>query len=126
VEDRAVLDQLNLVVENMDEMAAFYEHLGLDLAQSPPGWAAHHRNTEPAPGLHFDLDSPEFAATWNEGWPAGRRGWSSGFASQLAMVAMHCSTDWLTLVTRFSNRRTTPSSVAATQWSPTLTATPSG
>jgi uncharacterized glyoxalase superfamily protein PhnB len=79
VEDQPMLDQLNLVVKNMDEMAAFYEHLGMDLAQSPPGWAAHHRNTEPTPGLHFDLDSPEFAATWNEGWPADQHGVVIGF-----------------------------------------------
>ncbi len=79
MEDRPVLDQLNLVVRNMDEMAAFYEHLRMDLAPSPPEWAAHHRNTEPAPGLHFDLDSPGFAATWNEGWPAGQHGVVIGF-----------------------------------------------
>ena len=79
LEDRPVLDQLNLVVKNMDEIAAFYEHLGMDLAQSPPGWQAHHRNTEPAPGLHFDLDSSAFAATWNEGWPPDHHGVVIGF-----------------------------------------------
>jgi hypothetical protein len=126
VEDRPVLDQLNLVVKNMAEMAAFYEHLGLDLAQSPPGWAAHHRNTEPAPCLHLDLDSPEFAATWNAGWPADQHGVVIGFASQLATVSMPCSTDWSMQVTGCSNRPTTPFSAAAMQWSATLTAMQSG
>ena len=79
MKDRPVLDQVNLVVKNMEEMAQFYEHLGMDLTQGPPGWQAHHRNTEPAPGLHFDLDSSAFAATWNEGWPAEQHGVVIGF-----------------------------------------------
>ncbi len=63
----------------MDEMARFYEHLGMDLSQGPPAWQAHHRNTTPAPGLDFDLDSSTFAATWNEGWAPDQHGVVIGF-----------------------------------------------
>lgn len=79
MDDRPVLDQLNLVVKNMDEMAQFYEHLGVELAQGPPGWEEHHRNTESTSGLHFDLDSAPFASTWNQGWQPDQHGVVIGF-----------------------------------------------
>lgn len=74
-----VLDQINLVVNDMEAMAAFYGRLGLHLQGGPPEWSAHHRNTEPSAGLHFDLDSREFASVWNAGWPAERTGAVIGF-----------------------------------------------
>lgn len=74
------LDQVNIVVGDMEAMAGFYGRLGLDLAGgggSP--WAPHHRNASDAhqredrnaAGVDVDLDSPAFAAVWNEGWPGG-------------------------------------------------------
>jgi uncharacterized glyoxalase superfamily protein PhnB len=77
--DGPILDQVNLVVRDMDAMAAFYGRLGLDLPATNPEWAAHHRNTETAGGIHFDLDSETFAAVWDEGWPTGRAGVVLGF-----------------------------------------------
>ena len=76
---RPVLDQINMVVNDMDAMAEFYGHLGLALDRSTPEWAPHHRNTEVEGGLHLDLDSPQFASVWNQGWPAGRSGAVLGF-----------------------------------------------
>jgi hypothetical protein len=40
----AVFDQLNLVVKNMDAMAAFYRCLGVTLEVGRSEWAPHHRN----------------------------------------------------------------------------------
>jgi catechol 2,3-dioxygenase-like lactoylglutathione lyase family enzyme len=71
--DGPVLDQVNLVVSNMEASVAFYELLGLTFQPSPVEWAGHHRSAVTPAGLDFDLDSSEFAATWNRGWP-GRSG----------------------------------------------------
>jgi len=79
---RPVLDQINLVVKDMEAMATFYGRLGLDLPTATDEWAVwapHHRNSEGETGLHLDLDSPEFAQVWNEGWPTGRVGAVIGF-----------------------------------------------
>lgn len=73
------LDQVNIVVGDMAAMAEFYGRLGLDLAGGDSQWASHHRNasdahhrdTGGAAGIDVDLDSPAFAAVWNEGWPGG-------------------------------------------------------
>ena len=65
------LDQVNLVVRDMDAMAGFYGRLGLDLGSGTGPWAPHHRNAVSAEGVHVDLDSATFAATWDEGWPGG-------------------------------------------------------
>lgn len=79
MEDRPVLDQLNLVVGDMYAMVRFYEHLGVEIAPGPPGWTDHHRNTDAASGLHLDLDSSTFAAQWNRGWETDRTGVVIGF-----------------------------------------------
>ncbi len=65
------LEQVNIVVRDMDAMAAFYVRLGLQLDPGRPEWSPHHRNTGGRDGIDFDLDSPEFASSWNEGWPGG-------------------------------------------------------
>ncbi|MDY7105570.1 MAG: VOC family protein [Actinomycetota bacterium] len=65
------LDQVNIVVEDMEAMSAFYERLGVPIQRGLPQWAPHHRNTGSAEGIDIDLDSDEFAAVWNEGWPGG-------------------------------------------------------
>jgi catechol 2,3-dioxygenase-like lactoylglutathione lyase family enzyme len=74
-----ILDQLNIVVDDMEAMAAFYERLGLTLQTGPPAWARHHRDTGTAPGVHLELDSKVFAPMWNAGWTAGRTGTVIGF-----------------------------------------------
>jgi len=65
------LDQVNIVVRDMDAMSAFYTRLGLRLNKGAPEWSPHHRNTGSLDGIDVDLDSPEFASAWNEGWPGG-------------------------------------------------------
>src|SRR5262245_19103283 len=67
----AKLDLINIVVRDMDAMAAFYRRLGIDLETGPPEWAPHHRNSHGDDGIDIDLDSQQFAAVWNQGWPGG-------------------------------------------------------
>lgn len=68
----ARLDQVNIVVGDMDVMAAFYERLGYRFVDRDPDWAPHHRNSVGGEGgADVDLDSAAFAAVWNEGWPGG-------------------------------------------------------
>jgi uncharacterized glyoxalase superfamily protein PhnB len=71
VEMAVKLDQVNIVVRDMEAMSEFYERLGIAIQGTPPQWAAHHRNTTTVDGIDIDLDSEEFAAVWNEGWPGG-------------------------------------------------------
>lgn len=72
-ERRAVLDQLNIVVRDMDASIEFYEKLGVEIPDTLPEWRAHHRTVDvggdvPGDGLHVDLDSSAFAPMWNAGW----------------------------------------------------------
>ena len=78
--DGPVLDQVNLVVSDMEASVAFYELLGLTFQPSPAEWADHHRSAITPAGLDFDLDSSEFTATRNRGWP-GRSGRPGGVIS---------------------------------------------
>jgi uncharacterized glyoxalase superfamily protein PhnB len=71
VEMGVKLDQVNIVVRDMEAMSEFYERLGIAIRSGLPEWAAHHRNTGTVDGIDIDLDSKEFAAVWNEGWPGG-------------------------------------------------------
>ena len=66
------LDQVNIVVRDMEAMAAFYERLGVPIQPGTAEWAPHHRDTGTLDGLDLDLDSEQFAAVWNEGWRGGR------------------------------------------------------
>jgi uncharacterized glyoxalase superfamily protein PhnB len=67
------LDQVNLVVGDMDAMAAFYGMLGIAVdAGGMSEWDPHHRSSRATEGADLDLDSPEFAAVWDQGWPGGR------------------------------------------------------
>jgi catechol 2,3-dioxygenase-like lactoylglutathione lyase family enzyme len=82
VHDGPVFNQINLVVQDMKAMVAFYERLGVELEPTIEPWDRHHRTfatqavTE---GFDFDLDSATFAKQWDEGWPAGRTGPVLGF-----------------------------------------------
>ena len=71
---RPHLGQVNIVVRDMEAMAAFYTRLGLTIPAGPEEWQSHHRNADVAQGAHIDLDSSAFAAVWNTGWSAGRTG----------------------------------------------------
>jgi catechol 2,3-dioxygenase-like lactoylglutathione lyase family enzyme len=63
-----VLSQLNIVVSDMERSVAFYRRLGLEVADGPPEWQAHHRSaTSPGSDLLIDLDSEAFASQWNTG-----------------------------------------------------------
>jgi catechol 2,3-dioxygenase-like lactoylglutathione lyase family enzyme len=69
----AVLDQINLVVQNMAAMVEFYRRLGLKVDEPEPPWHRHHRTAEVGEGLDLDFDSHGFAATWNHGLPEQAR-----------------------------------------------------
>jgi catechol 2,3-dioxygenase-like lactoylglutathione lyase family enzyme len=81
MDERPVLDQINLVVRNMDASVEFYRLLGVAVPERDPLWDEHHRSAEVPGGLDLDLDSEEFAPTWNEGFSGsdGRPGLVLGF-----------------------------------------------
>jgi catechol 2,3-dioxygenase-like lactoylglutathione lyase family enzyme len=66
-DERPVLDQLNLVVNDMEASVAFYRRLGLEVADVAPAWARDHREVGTPGGLDLDLDSRAFARTWDGG-----------------------------------------------------------
>jgi uncharacterized glyoxalase superfamily protein PhnB len=68
-DSRPALDQLNLVVGDMEAMAAFYGRLGVEIADPGPPWSGHHRSASARAGLALDLDSETFGKVWNRGQP---------------------------------------------------------
>jgi predicted lactoylglutathione lyase len=68
--ERPVLDGINLVVRDMEASVAFYWRLGVDVADTPE-WGAHHRTANVGGGMDFDFDSITFAQQWDDGWPGG-------------------------------------------------------
>jgi len=81
MDERPVLDQINLVVSDMDAAAEFYRALGVAIPDRDPLWDDDHRSAEVPGGLDFDLDSERFAPKWNAGFPGsqGRPGIVIGF-----------------------------------------------
>jgi catechol 2,3-dioxygenase-like lactoylglutathione lyase family enzyme len=80
-EPRAVFQQINIVVADMEASVAFYRLLGVEIADTLPEWMPHHRSMPSiAPRVDGDLDSSTFAAKWNEGWSTGRTGVVLAFA----------------------------------------------
>jgi predicted lactoylglutathione lyase len=79
MEERPVLDQVNVVVGDMAASVEFYRLLGVEIDEPGPPWEAHHRAARSPDGLDLDLDSAAFAARWNRGWPDGPRGVVIGF-----------------------------------------------
>jgi len=81
MDERPVLDQVNLVVKDIAESVAFYRRLGLAIPDRDPLWDDHHRSAEVPGGVDFDLDSERFAPLWDAGWPGskGRSGVVMGF-----------------------------------------------
>ena len=69
-----VFTQVNLVVRDMEAAVAFYRRLGLTIPETEPAWSRHHRTTVMPGGIDLDLDSVEFARTWNRGWEGGTGG----------------------------------------------------
>ena len=76
---RAVLDQINIVVSDMDAALDFYRRLGIEIQETLPEWQAHHRSADMDAGVALDLDSAAFAPHWNAGWPASQPGVVVGF-----------------------------------------------
>ena len=76
---RAVLDQINIVVREMDAAVAFYQKLGIDIPQTLSEWQPHHRTADIEGAVDVELDSASFAAQWDAGWPAGKSGVVVGF-----------------------------------------------
>ncbi|MDA0352537.1 MAG: VOC family protein [Chloroflexi bacterium] len=65
-DDRPILDQINLVSGDVEASVAFYRLLGVEIADTAPGWNRHHRNADFGADSQIDLDvdSSEFAAHW--------------------------------------------------------------
>ncbi len=76
---RAVLDQLNIVVRDMDAAVDFYRRLGIEIQETLPEWQAHHRTADMGGEIDLDLDSTAFASQWDAGWPASQPGVVVGF-----------------------------------------------
>lgn len=74
-----ILDQINVVARDVDAMVGFYRRLGIAIEDVDPRWDRHHRSAPMAGGLDLEIDSQEFTATWNRGWPAGGAGVVIGF-----------------------------------------------
>jgi uncharacterized glyoxalase superfamily protein PhnB len=76
MDERPVLDQVNLVVKDMEAAVTFYRRLGVAIPDRDPLWDDHHRSADVPGGIDFDLDSEAFAPKWDAGWPGsqGRRG----------------------------------------------------
>ncbi len=79
MEDRAILDQVNIVARDIGASAAFYRLLGVEVPNGEPPWDAHHRSVSTSDGADIDLDSTQFAAVWDTGWADGRTGVVLGF-----------------------------------------------
>ena len=76
---RAVLDQLNIVVRDVEAAVDFYRRLGLQIPDTLPAWQAHHRTVDGAGAIDLDLDSAAFTPQWDAGWPARQAGVVVGF-----------------------------------------------
>jgi catechol 2,3-dioxygenase-like lactoylglutathione lyase family enzyme len=75
-----ILDQLNIVVGDMERSVAFYRLLGIEIPDPDPDWPDHHRSAPQRSDLDLDLDTEEFAKTWNAGYRTdGRSGVVIGF-----------------------------------------------
>jgi catechol 2,3-dioxygenase-like lactoylglutathione lyase family enzyme len=82
-----VLNQVNLVVEDMDATLRFYRRLGLEIPDTDPAWARHHRSAVMPGGIDLDFDSVEFVRQWDEGWPGpGGAGTSGGATGVLGFA----------------------------------------
>jgi uncharacterized glyoxalase superfamily protein PhnB len=71
-DQRAVLNQLDLVVRDVDASVAFYRRVGLEIPESaiwrtPSG--AHHVDLQLPNGLHLHLDSVALTRSFDAGWP---------------------------------------------------------
>ena len=108
-DDRPVLNQINLVVRDMDAMTEFYGKLGAEIAPTAPPWDRHHRTLSMPDGLDFDLDSTEFVARWNRGWPLGQTGPVVGFRVASREAVDRIYEDLRTRATSASNRLMTRS-----------------
>ena len=64
---KPVLDQINLVVTDMAAAVDFYRRLGVQLDDVPGPWDGHHREAQAGEGVVLELDSQEFATTWDRG-----------------------------------------------------------
>jgi uncharacterized glyoxalase superfamily protein PhnB len=76
---RAILDQLNIVVRDMEAAVSFYRRLGIEIPDTLPAWQAHHRTAEIGGEVDLELDSTAFTPQWNAGWPASQPGVVIGF-----------------------------------------------
>lgn len=77
--NRAVLDQLNIVVRDMAAAVDFYRLLGIEIPETLQEWQAHHRTADITGGVDLELDSTAFTPQWDAGWPSSQPGVVVGF-----------------------------------------------
>jgi catechol 2,3-dioxygenase-like lactoylglutathione lyase family enzyme len=71
MDERPVLNQVNLVVKDMSKSVAFYRRLGLEIPDTTAAFQAHHRSSERRGPVDFDIDSEAFARHWGHGHDVG-------------------------------------------------------
>jgi predicted lactoylglutathione lyase len=79
MDDKPVLNQVNLIVHDMEAAVTFYRLLGVTVPNSDDALIAHHRSAEMPGDVYLDLDSPAFARHWDTGWTEGRSDAVFGF-----------------------------------------------
>lgn len=77
--------QVNIVVSDMDRSLEFYEILGVEVADMPHPWGAHHRTvTNVTPVVAAEFDSSVSVGNWASSWDRDRTGCVVGFAVETA------------------------------------------
>ena len=99
-ETAPILNQFNLVVQDMEATLAFYRKLGLEIQDTDPAWAMHHRSAVMANGISLDFDSVEFASQERRVAPSGgrwdgRAGFRTAFARSCRQVVCGSDGRWL-------------------------------
>src|SRR5262245_22709589 len=76
-QEKPLVDQINLVVEDMAAAVAFYRQLGVtipDPKEWPPKSGALHAEAETTGGARLEIDNRAMAAIWRPSWRDGRGG----------------------------------------------------
>lgn len=65
-----ILDQINVVARDVEQSAAFYRALGVEMNEPARNAASEpfHCSGKPGEGALLEIDSTGFARVWNSGW----------------------------------------------------------
>jgi catechol 2,3-dioxygenase-like lactoylglutathione lyase family enzyme len=79
-EVRARFAQVNIVIADMERSMEFYRLLGVDVADMPGPWKAHHRTvTNVDADVTVEFDSTLSVANWAPAWRSSHTGALIGF-----------------------------------------------